>query len=409
MSASANHYQVVIVGAGPAGSAAAIQFKQKKIRTALIDKAVFPRDKVCGDGIPLKTFKLLSELGFSEAELFRGGRLIKRMYVYSPAGDKTIIGGLQPDAGTKSGCIPRFFFDNMLFQKAAGMADAAFIGYKLILFNREGDCWRLTIKNAVSGEEKHLSADLLIGADGGNSMVARQSGLLAPDEKYRFDGLRIYYTGKKFEPAVHLFYDKLTLPGYVWIFPVAEERANVGIMINRRHKHESGKTIRQIFEEVLATNLQIREVLDGAQPMDKTRGAPLPLGVTRGERIADGLLLIGDAAAFINPISGGGIYFALLSAKMAAECGFAAFNAGGVSKNNLLPYEHWWRKSILPGFLYSDHLKKWFGSERFVNWFLRNTSRNRAFANFFIMVYGQPLAKFTFLNPLFWMRILFRR
>ncbi len=403
-------YPVVIIGAGPAGSTATIYFQREGIAPLLVDREAFPRDKVCGDGIPMKTFNLLTDLGFDEEQLFRHGYKIHQLNVYSPDHQRTRFGNLKRDASTKSGCIPRYVFDNLLFQKARQHAADVWLNHRFESYQWEADgTIRVTLVDLTSGEKKYVRTRLLIGADGGKSRVARAAGLLQKNRTHRFDGLRQYFTGKTFDPTVHLIYDERTLPGYVWVFPVGETRANVGIMTDRSVRERYGKTIREVFEEVLATNPDVRRILDGARPEDEIHGAPLPLGSLPGPRIADGVMLVGDAGAFINPVTGGGIYFAILTAREAARIGSRAVRDGDTRKPALAEYENWWRKSILPGFEYSDKLRWWFKDEKRARWFLNKCSSSRIFANFFIAVYGRPLPRRIFWNPLFWLKILLHR
>ncbi|NOG46145.1 MAG: NAD(P)/FAD-dependent oxidoreductase [Calditrichaeota bacterium] len=409
MNIKKSQYQVAVVGAGPAGSSAVISCKNRNLSVVLIDKAVFPRDKVCGDGIPLKTFNLLEKLGFSEEELFKDGYKINRLKVYSPQHKVVTFGNVKADASTKSGCIPRKNFDNNLFKKAAAAADSVMTGYKVLKIEDVSGKKKIILKNVKSAEQKEIIVDAIVAADGANSNIARMTGLLKREEEHYFDGLRWYYEGKKFDSAVHLFYDRHTLPGYVWVFPVAENKANVGIMINKKYKTASGKTIREIFLDVIENNPNLKEVLEGARPIDKIKGAPLPLGTLPGSRITNGLVLIGDAAAFINPVTGGGIYYSVLSAMKAAEVLETAISNNDVSTSSLAEYENWWREEILPGFEYSDMLKRWFDSEKFTTWFLNTASWFKPFANFFIMVYGRPLPKRALWHPLFWARVLLQR
>ena len=401
-----NEYQIAVVGAGPAGSVATICCKKNDLKVVLIDKAEFPRDKVCGDGIPLKTFNLLQKLGFNEVDLFQDGYKISQLKVYSPEYKTIVFGNMKADASTKSGCIPRKDFDNKLFKKAADSADKVLTGHKVINIENLADKKKITLKQISNGELKEVIVNAVIAADGANSVIAKMTGLLKRDEEHYFDGLRWYYEGKKFDSAVHLFYDKHTLPGYVWVFPVAEDRANVGIMINKKYKESSGRTIKDIFIDVLENNTNLKEVLHGAHPIDNIKGAPLPLGTLPGSRITDGIILVGDAAAFINPVTGGGIYFAVLSAMKAVDVLKKAITQADVSVHGIKEYEQWWQNEILPGFQYSALLKKWFDSEKFTTWFLNTASWFKPFANFFIMVYGRPLPKKTFLNPLFWIKVI---
>lgn len=399
------HFKVVVVGAGPAGSTAALYLKKANIQTALIDKANFPRDKACGDGMPMKIVNLLEELGFREDELFSAGYKIKGMVVYSPQGNETRLGDPQDSGESKNGCIPRAHFDNLLFQKARRAADKTFAGYRLNNLRRERDKWYLDLKERQSSETLSLSADVVIGADGAHSLVAARAGLLQSDRSQTFDGLRRYYTGPDFEPMVHIFYDRRLLPGYLWIFPVAKNRVNVGLMTRR----SKDRNLQRLFDEVLKDNMQVRKILRGARPDSPLRGALLALGNMPGERIADGLLLIGDAAAFINPVTGGGIYSAILSSREAARVAGKALSGGSVQKKDLQAYEDWWRKNILPGFLYAAWLKRRFESQRFTRWFLKKTARNRLFRNFFFMLYGRSLPKHSLINPLFWLRVFLAR
>ncbi len=403
-------FPVVIVGAGPAGSAAAIYFQREGVAPLLVDRARFPRDKVCGDGIPLKTFNLLTDLGFDETELFQHGYRIRQLNLYSPDHKLTRFGNLKPDASTKSGCIPRYVFDQLLFERARQAADAVWQEHRFLSYERQENGELLvTFQDLTTGDTRFVRTRLLIGADGGKSRVAQVAGLLTKNRDYRFDGLRQYFRGKPFEPTVYLIYDERTLPGYVWIFPVAEDRANVGIMTDRSVRQRYGKTIREVFQEVLATNPVVQEILDGAEPEGDIRGAPLPLGSLPGPRTTDGVMLIGDAAAFINPITGGGIYFAILSARHAARIGAAAVKQGNTSRQALAAYERWWRQTILPGFEYAEKMRHYFRNTRLVRWFLNKSSQYRVVANFFFAIYGRPLPRRVFWNPLFWLKILLHK
>ncbi len=400
-------FQVVIIGGGPAGAAAALYFKQAEITVALVDKAVFPREKSCGDGIPLKTIRLLEELGFNEEELFAGGFRISGMSVYAPSGAAAHFGKASADSATKSGCVPRRYFDNLLFQKAKQKADAVYEGYKLSAMIKTESGWRLKLQDRFDKNYMEIETGLLIGADGSGSFTAREGGLLPVDTRNSFEGLRLYYSGKKFNNRVQIFYDKRILPGYVWVFPVAENRANVGIMAPRRNNRKNKTGLHRVFDEILRTNPVIIEALNGAEPDSPIRGAILPLGNMPGERTGNNIVLIGYAAASINPLTGGGIYFALQSARAAARVGSQALQKGKVCKADLAAYEDWYQETLMPGFTYAAWFKKKFASEGFVNGFIKSASRFKPAATFFMMIYGRPLPRRVFWNPLFWVKVFF--
>jgi flavin-dependent dehydrogenase len=328
------------------------------------------------------------------------------MNVYSPRNIRITYGDVNIDTGTKSGCIPRMFFDNILFEKASSIVDKVLTGYKVTEVSSAGKMRKIKLRKISADEEIEIDTDLIIAADGAKSTVANKIGMLASDIDHYFDGLRVYYDGGSFDPALHIFYDRRTLPGYIWIFPISKDRANVGIMMKKRINLKEGENIRKIFIEVLQTNPAISEILKEAKPNGKIEGAPLPLGTLPGPRIADNIIFIGGAAAFIHPITGGGIYYGILSAKYVAKYGSQAIYDGDLSTKYLQNYEKWWRKEILPGFQYAHSLKRLFGSEKFLNWYIRKASAWRSFYNLFLMVYGSPLPRHVFWNPKFWAKVV---
>jgi len=398
------HYPVVIVGGGPAGSAAALYLSRRNIKTALVEKALFPRDKACGDGIPLKTFRLLEELGFSERELFKQGYAVGGMNIWGPDEQQLNVGDASA-AGGKSGCIPRKFFDEQLFRKAAGAVDCVLEGWRLVKIESRASDRLLYLKGRADGRERQISASLIIGADGAQSHTARYLGLRPLPEAHVFEGVRRYYSGKSFGRAGQIFYDKRLLPGYFWIFPVGEDAANVGLM-RRRTNEKVSRGLQNLFEELIRENVQIRQALAGAQAQGAYRGAALPLGSLPGKRVGEGVLLIGDAAAFIHPVTGGGIYWAILSARLAAGVAVRAVKNNDFSSAGLSLYEKQWKKEIYPAFKASLFLQKRLSSEASAGKLFDAAEHKRYWRNLFFALYGRPLPRFALWHPLFWLRIL---
>lgn len=409
MNHSQNKPVIAVVGAGPAGSSAAIRFGLLGHKVVLIDKAEFPRNKVCGDGIPAKVLKLCPLLNIQRDELGKLGFPIFGMHLYGPAGQHIQFGGQAARGGAKSFCIPRTVFDHFLFQKATALANEALVPYKVSDLSRQGNRWKLFLRQSETGKSRELVADLVIAADGGASVIARKALRLKPDENHRFWGLRQYFSGGPFEHAVHIVYDARLLPGYIWVFPVAKNRVNVGLMVERHVRSaKPSPPIQALFEQILRENSEIRRILKNAKAEERYSGAPLPLGTLPGRRVTDGLILIGDAAAFINPITGGGIYHAMHSGIMAAEFGSKAVQQDDLSAKALSAYENWWRKNFLPGFKTAGMLRRLMQSEKKANKLFDRMQKHRIVANLFIAVYGQPLPKWFYLHPLFWAGILLK-
>ncbi|NOX88773.1 MAG: NAD(P)/FAD-dependent oxidoreductase [Calditrichaeota bacterium] len=399
-------FSVAIVGAGPAGSSAALRFKQLGADVVLIDRFVFPREKVCGDGIPEKALRLAYDLGFGTEDFSDAGNPVKKMHIYGPGGQSVVFGEDRADAAAKSFCISRKIFDNILFQKAASLVDRVLIPFNLVNLKRVGDKWNLELKETDGDRTLDVKAHLLIGADGANSVVARKTGLFKERKEPRFLGLRCYFIGGPFEQAVYIFYDRAALPGYCWIFPVSENLANVGIMIFPKDRKGNPQNVRSIFEKIVQQNKEIRRLLKGAKPKGECGIALLPLGASSEKRTDDGLILIGDAAGFVNPMTGGGIYNAMLSGITAAQIGAKALVEKDCSRKRLREYETWWRKNLLPGFRFAQAFQKFLNSNFRSNWLFNRIRRNGILAAFFIAVYGQPLSKFVLLQPHFWIKII---
>lgn len=399
-------FQVVVVGAGPGGSTAAIYLKKFGISVLLMDKAFFPRDKVCGDGIPMKSINVLEEIGFKSEDLIKGGYRINKMNVYAPDNNHLEFGGKIEDNSTKNSCIPRKVFDDLIFQKAKSVADEVLQGHRLLKIEKDKDQQVLTVRNVQTDQEFKIRTNIVIGADGANSIVARQAGLANDDEEHKFDGARIYYQSDYFEPCIHIIYDKELLPGYVWLFPVSETVANLGIMINRKKFRKNEGTVIDIFKRAIAENQIMRELLKNATPVDDFKGFPLPLAEKEYPRSTDGIILIGDAASFINPITGGGIYAALVSARKAAEVSKEAIKSNNFSASMFEIYEKWWRNMLAPGFEYSFKMKKMFYKESVVNHWIQWGNKVKLIANLFMAIYGRTLPKHALLNPVFWVKII---
>ena len=371
-------YDVVVVGAGPAGCSAAIHLHKYGIDDVLlIDKALFPRDKICGDGIPLKCNYLLEELGINANNVKERGYKIKQLNIYTPRNGIIYYGNSQDDSSKKSVCLERKEFDLLLQNQAKEFIGNIYQGTKIRTINRTGERYTLLIEENTTQSQWKVQAKLVIGADGSNSVIARQNNMISNKKSDRFIGLRGYCYNEDYEPAIHIIYDKNILPGYIWLFPVSKNKANIGMVVN--------------FDYKLFDNL---------------KGFPLNLGSAKGSRVKDGLILVGDAASFINPLTGGGIYNALLTGKIAATVAADCLHKKDLSAKALKTYDTLWKKELHSSFYYSSLIRKAFQYKTFASWYLQSCSKNRIFANIFLATYGNPLPRFGPFNPMFWLKVL---
>ncbi len=272
-------YDAVVVGAGPAGSIAALVLARGGARVALADKAAFPRDKACGDLIGPRGVQVLADLGLTVPDAGHGSDLL----AVGPSGRRSRLpafpGRSYPGHGI---VVPRVAFDNAL-REAALAAGAVGVRARVTAVENSQD---RTVR-AVLADGQRLAGDVIIGADGALSTVARLTGMLDP------------------------------YPGYGWLFPGADGQANVGIGIGMGGTRHSAPLRGDLdrFTALLRSRGDLRPNAD----IGPVVGGWLRMGGTGTPAAAGNVLLVGDAAGLINPLQGEGIAPAMISARLAAE------------------------------------------------------------------------------------------
>ena len=302
-------YDVAIVGAGPAGSAAALRVLQLRpgARVVMLDAAAFPRDKTCGDGIAAHVFDLLDALGVHG--LADSTPAVPRLRFRTATGRVAERACARPNR-----VIRREVFDAALVDAAASRG-ALLRRHRVRTLEVRDD--RVVLDGVVA-------ARTVIGADGANSVVRRLLGG-APAGPPRSTALAIRgYAPSVLDPnALMIEFADGPYPAYAWSFPVADGGANVGYGVFDRR----GAGNRQEFLDAL------RRLLPGQEPHPATiRGHHLPLST--GPRFhPDGrVLLAGDAAATVNPLTGEGIYDAVASGALAGRVALLGARAGAAHR-----------------------------------------------------------------------------
>lgn len=303
---------VVVCGAGPAGAAAALAARRADPTASvwLLDRAAFPRDKVCGDGIGPHAGDVLAELGaahvLGDHEQFAAYRLC------GPSGHE--VAATAPRAGW---VVPRYEFDARLVEAATG-AGAELVPHRVRSLRVESD--RVIVDEAIS-------ARVVIGADGANSVVRRQLGVEANPPGHHAVALRGYADRPAGLAELRFAWEGASGLAYAWAFPIADGRANVGY-IRLTSQHAGG---RRALERALA------ERLPQLPPRAGTlSGHTLPLVSHRPNPAPHPhALLAGDAASLINPLSGEGIYYALASGALAGAAAVTAASPGDAYRAGL--------------------------------------------------------------------------
>ncbi len=326
---------VLVVGAGPGGSAAAYHLARHGVDVLLVDKGRFPREKVCGDGFTPRGVRAMQDLGVDPTE--PGFTRIDGLRVYR--GSRPLLELRWPDLNDfpAYGVVrTRHDFDDLLVQRAvkAGavlweetealgpIIDGGWVTGANVRRDRDPDA-----------EPETVRAKVVIAADGASSRFGGQAGVERDGTRPLGIAARRYYTttrdiGPWFESWLEMQDDEgRSFPGYGWIFPVGEGRMNVGAgLLNTfvGFKDLSAKRVFDVFGGMLSPEFEVTpEHEDGP-----VLSGPLPMGFNRRPSAQPGLLLVGDAGGVVNPFNGEGIAFAMDTGKLAAELVYGSLATG---------------------------------------------------------------------------------
>ncbi len=329
---------VLVVGGGPAGSAAAGELAARGHRVILVEASRGPRDRVCGEFISAEALPLLQQLGALSAAGKAAPALLERAVFTTPSGRELEVKLPDPTGAGGALGLSRRALDETLLRRAELRGVQVLHGTRFVALRRDacGTAAGATLQAAEG--TLMVDAGLVIGADGRSSAVARDAGLDRPARgnlhcaiKAHFDA-GTGFDGLERRVEIHLFPG-----GYVGMQPVEDDRINVSAVIESRLARRLGGGSLAILMRAASGNPAARLRLREA----RLAGAPVslyPLERRRRASLSDGLLLVGDAAQVVPPFSGDGIAAALYSGILAARTAHAALETGDVTASGLSCY-----------------------------------------------------------------------
>jgi geranylgeranyl reductase family protein len=334
-------FDVIVVGAGPAGSTAAKLLGEAGLSTLLLDKSAFPRDKPCGGGISARVIQRFPYLKAALPSI--PVNWVNKVYLESPAGFAV---DYRSDVPLYL-MIRRCEFDNLLFSLARQHVEfQAPALVRMVVPGGDG----VAVTAEVDGEPRDYQCKLVLGCDGANSIVARGSGL-------RTGSVQADYAIDMMEETP---YEELNLPerdrmyvyyrirshyGYGYVFPKAGH-VNLGVGFKLDYYLSKLRGEHYAHHSSFVEGLASKQLIAGRSNRANFRAFPLPISGPLRRTSSDRVLVSGDAGGFVNALTAEGIYYAMVSGEHAARTAIAAVKANDFTSRTLARYEQSWKQEI---------------------------------------------------------------
>ncbi len=325
---------VIVVGGGPAGSTLAAGLADAGHAVILLDKASFPRHKACSDYINPAGARMLDEMGLMNEALALGAQRMDGMIVHAPGGSRFTANYAKAEPGQAALGLSRIHLDNLLLERArAAGVEIHERAHVRDVIQQDGTV--TGVEASINGSRETLTTRLVVGADGRNSIVARQLGLLNPLHWPRKTGLATKYrgvTGLERFGEMHIANDV-----YAGLAIIEDGLTNVTIVAKTDDVAARPGSVDTFFAEALQRMPEMASKLENAQRVGGIRGVG-SMGARSRRVVGAGFLLVGDAASFLDPFAGEGVYEALRGAALAVPIISAALETGDTSEPALDPY-----------------------------------------------------------------------
>ena len=405
---------VCIIGAGPGGAATALRLAQLGIPSVLIDKATFPRDKVCGDGMTGRTVAILNRIDPEIVNTLAKSPMQADSWgvTFSMDNKRDFPVPFRKDYKRGEDATPCFVakridFDNHLIEMVKKKPLVQLFEGKSIEKHEytEGVGWTVSDKKG----EFQVKAKILIVANGPLSPFVRHVANIKVDPKHNAGAVRAYYKNVKGchkDNFIELHFLKDYLPGYFWIFPLPNGEANVGFGMLTETISSRKVNLEKSLMEIIKTRPGIKERFEDAELDGKIVGFPLPLGSKRHQLSGDGYMLVGDAASLVDPLTGEGIGNAVYSGYIAADQAEKCLKEQNFSKEFMADHDvRVWR--VMGTELNLSYRLQRVGKYPSVfNFVLWVASRNVQVSELVYSMFNNIDVRKKVLNPIFWFKML---
>lgn len=406
---------IVIIGAGPAGCSTSLFLAKNKIPHTIIDKAIFPRDKVCGDALSGKVVYVMKQLNpemiddyNNNSNQFMPSWGVKFVAPNGKSIDIPFKSDVSKETHAPGFISKRIDFDASLFNKLDKNYANVLDGTKLLDVIKTNDEITIQLKNNIeSFEIKNIK--MLIGAEGDRSLVAKKLSAIKKDNDHYCAGIRAYYEGVTElhdQNFIELHFLEELLPGYFWIFPLPNGQANVGAGMLSSSVSAKKVNLKEDMLRAIANNPKIKHRFANAKLVNNIQGWGLPLGSKKRVISGNNFLLTGDAASLIDPFTGEGIGNAMYSGMLAAAHIQNCITQNNFSAEFNQTYDHAFYDRQWDELKLSHTMQKLCKYPWLFNFVVNKANKNKALRETISCMFEDLDLRAKLRNPLFYVKLL---
>lgn len=328
-------YDAIVVGAGPGGSAAAYFLAQNKRDVLLLDKADFPRDKTCGDGLTPRALHILKEMGILD-QVHSAGFRVNGISLFAKRG-ATMRAAIPSHSEYPDHVlvVPRLQLDDIVRRRALASGVNFESPVRVSAITAQNDS--ATVVADRGGQSVTYRGRVVLLAIGANMGLLHDIGILKHKPE-PIVAVRAYYEGLQgLEGRIEAHFEDVPMPGYGWVFPIGNDSANIGLGMWKTRVREKG-SLRAALQ-TFVNGPRLRPMTTGSRQVGEIKSYPLRIDFTTAPTFAERVLLVGETAGLVSPLTGEGIDFALESGMLAAEFLETAFTKEDFSRSGLAGYD----------------------------------------------------------------------
>jgi geranylgeranyl reductase family protein len=347
-------YDAIVVGAGPGGSAAAYYLASNKRDVLLLDRSDFPRDKTCGDGLTPRALHILDDMGILP-EVTSAGYRINGISLFAKRG-ASMRASIPQHAQYPDHLlvVPRFKLDDSVRRRALSAGATFASPVRVTDIRLAGNL--VAVTGDENGRQISYRSRVVILAIGANMGLLQQLNILRHQPR-PIIAVRGYYEDlQNVEDRIEAHFEDVPMPGYGWVFPISKTSANIGLGMWKERVDQHG-SLRSAMASFL-NGARLKSVAADSKLVGVLKSYPLRIDFTTAPTFAERILLVGETAGLVSPLTGEGIDFALETGKLAADFLETSFRESKFDPKSLSEYDRLLRSHFQSIFYFLGMLRR---------------------------------------------------